>query len=52
MVITAVVGVSSKVVISTYHHGYVTDSFLEDHQRVVFTWKTLRAVSVVYPEVC
>ena len=37
IVISAVVGVSSKVIISTYHHGYVPDSFLEDHQRLVFT---------------
>ena len=34
IVITAVVGASSKVVISTYHHGYVPDSFLEEKPEI------------------
>ena len=46
-VITAVVGVLSKVVISTYHHGYVPDSFLEDHQRLSVYLANMRAVFVV-----
>ena len=47
MVITAVVGALSKVVISTYHHGYEPDSFLEDHQRDSVYLENMRAVFVV-----
>ena len=44
IVITAVMGELSKVVISTYHHGYVPDSFLEDHQRLSVYLANMRAV--------